>query len=85
MQMGAWEAMSCETPVILSDWELLRSTFPKGAIFVRNTKQSIQEGISRFFTDKEALTKDIIQLKVEKRVLWHSEISMIEDILKSYE
>jgi glycosyltransferase involved in cell wall biosynthesis len=85
MQMGAWEAMSCETPVILSDWELLRLTFPKGVIFVRNTKQSIHEGISRFFTDKEALTKDIIQLKAEKRRLWDNEISMIDDILKSYE
>jgi glycosyltransferase involved in cell wall biosynthesis len=84
MQMGAWEAMSCDTPVILSDWELLRSTFPKGAVFVRNTRQSIEEGVKRFFENKNALKKDIIRLKVEKKVLWDREIDAMKNILKSY-
>jgi glycosyltransferase involved in cell wall biosynthesis len=84
MQMGAWEAMSCDTPVILSDWQLLRSTFPKGAVFVRNTKQSIQEGVIRFFKNKYTLKNDIIQLKMEKKILWDKEIEAVEKILKSF-
>jgi glycosyltransferase involved in cell wall biosynthesis len=84
MQMGAWEAMSCDTPVILSDWELLRSTFPKGVVFVQNTKQSIQTGIRTFFENKDCLRKDIIRLKIEKRELWEKEIQTIESILKSF-
>jgi glycosyltransferase involved in cell wall biosynthesis len=85
MQMGAWEAMSCGTPLILSDWDLLRSTFPKGAVFVKNTKESIQEGIAFFFENQETLKKEIVQLKMEKQPLWDSEINRIKAILKSYE
>jgi glycosyltransferase involved in cell wall biosynthesis len=83
MQMGAWESMSCETPVILSDWKLLRSTFPKGVVFVRNTKHSIQQGIRKFLESKGALKKAITELKVEKEALWHKEIRAIEKLLKS--
>jgi glycosyltransferase involved in cell wall biosynthesis len=85
MQMGAWEAMSCDTPVILSDWELLRLTFPRGAIFVRNVKGSIIEGIKIFFQNKNALKAAIVQLKIEKTALWKEEIDRIEKVLKSYE
>jgi glycosyltransferase involved in cell wall biosynthesis len=84
MQMGAWEAMSCDTPIILSDWQLLRAAFPKGAVFVKNSKESIQDGIVRFFENREALKNDIIRLKVEKRAMWDEEINNIEGILKSY-
>jgi glycosyltransferase involved in cell wall biosynthesis len=85
MQMGAWEAMSCGTPLILSDWELLRSTFPKGAVFVQNTKEGIQEGIAVFLENQKKLKNEIVQLKMEKQPLWDREISRIQAILKSYE
>jgi glycosyltransferase involved in cell wall biosynthesis len=84
MQMGAWEAMSCGTPLILSDWKILRSTFPRGVVFVRNTRKSIERGIRSFFENREALTRDIVQLKIEKNELWKKEIERIEHILKSY-
>jgi glycosyltransferase involved in cell wall biosynthesis len=85
MQMGAWEAMSCDTPVILSDWALLRSTFPKGAIFVKNTQESIREGLTCFYAKKGILKKEIISLRSEKGAIWTKEISAIESILKSRE
>jgi glycosyltransferase involved in cell wall biosynthesis len=34
MQRGAYEAMSWGTPIITSDWPILRGTFPRGAVFV---------------------------------------------------
>jgi glycosyltransferase involved in cell wall biosynthesis len=85
MQMGAWEAMSCNTPVILSDWSLLRATFSKGAIFVRNTPESIQEGVKTFFSNRDALKRDIARLKREKNALWKNEINTVEAILDSRE
>jgi hypothetical protein len=83
MQMAAWEATSCDTPLILSDWALLRSTFPKGAVFVRNQRESIEEGIRRFFRNREELQADIRQLKIEKRRLWDGEVRAIEAVLKA--
>jgi glycosyltransferase involved in cell wall biosynthesis len=83
MQMGAWEAMSCGTPVILSDWELLRSTFPKGAVFVKNTGPSICNGIENFFKNRVTLKNEIVELKIEKKALWDQEVGTIEDLLKS--
>ncbi len=45
MQRGAYEAMALGTPVITSDWPLLRETFSKGALFVDNTPQSIAHAV----------------------------------------
>jgi glycosyltransferase involved in cell wall biosynthesis len=84
MQMGAWEAMSCGVPVILSDWELLRATFPKGALFVRNHRESIEAGIRSFFENRERLRAEIVQLKDEKTALWNREVRAIEAILRAH-
>jgi hypothetical protein len=78
MQMGAWEAMSCDTPLILSKSRLLRTTFPKGAVFVSNTPEGIANGIIEFFANKDRLTKDISSLKQEKRRIWNSEIDKVK-------
>jgi len=44
MQMGAYEAMSLEQPIITSDWEILRESFGNGAVYVNNSASSISEG-----------------------------------------
>lgn len=44
--MGSFEAVSLEKPLIVSDWPVLRDYFPQGAIFVKNTVESICEGVS---------------------------------------
>jgi glycosyltransferase involved in cell wall biosynthesis len=78
MQMGAWEALSCETPLILSDWPLLRRTFPKGTVFVKNYEESICDGINKFFKNKESLKQEIIELKEEKLAVWNEEVNKIK-------
>lgn len=85
MQMAAWEAMSCEVPIILSDWQLLRRTFPKGAIFVKNTQQSIVEGIQKFFANQELFQREISQLKAEKKILWDREVQKILAVITDIE
>jgi hypothetical protein len=59
----------------------LRSTFPKGAVFVKNIGPSIRNGIENFFKNRIALKNEIAELKTEKRALWDEEVGRIEDLL----
>lgn len=45
MQMGAYEAMSLEQPIITSDWDILRESFGPGAVYVNNSASSISQGV----------------------------------------
>lgn len=45
MQLGGFEAVSLETPLITSDWDVLKNYFSKGSIYVDNTASGIAQGI----------------------------------------
>ena len=45
MLRGAWGAIYQATPVIVSDWPILQSSFDKGAIHVDNSSDSIIQAI----------------------------------------
>jgi glycosyltransferase involved in cell wall biosynthesis len=47
MQRGAYEAMALGTPIITSDWRLLRETFSKGAVFVDNSPEDIVKAVRK--------------------------------------
>ena len=85
MQRGAWEAMACGTPLIISDWEILRDTFPRGAIYVDNSKSSIIDGVRAFFDNIEQLKMEIINLRDEKGSLWNSEVDNVMYFIDSLE
>jgi len=64
--LGAYESVSAETPLVLSDTVTMRYYFPYGAVFVENTVQSIRNGILNALGKKERLKKEICRLKSEK-------------------
>jgi glycosyltransferase involved in cell wall biosynthesis len=66
MQRGAYEAMSWGTPIITSDWAILREAFLKGAVFVQNDVAGIADGLADFFRRKEQLKLEIQELRCEK-------------------
>lgn len=51
MLRGAFEALYQGTPVVVSDWPILRDAFPSGAIHVPNTPEGIADGIERLRRD----------------------------------
>lgn len=67
MQRGAYEAMSWGTPIITSDWSILRSAFPRGAVFVKNDCEDIARGVEGFFRKKEQLKLEMQELRQEKK------------------
>ena len=53
MLRGAYEAIYQSTPVIISDWPLLRDAFPHGALHVDNTAQSIVRAVRAVQRDSD--------------------------------
>ncbi|NOY60551.1 MAG: glycosyltransferase family 4 protein [Calditrichaeota bacterium] len=70
MQRGAYEAVYMGTPVITSNWGVLKENFYKGAIFVDNSVDGIKSGIYMAFEEIEKLKKEVSQLKEEKMKMW---------------
>jgi glycosyltransferase involved in cell wall biosynthesis len=70
MQRGAYEAMSWGTPIITSDWPILKGVFSKGAVFVNNQAQEIAKGVATFMAKKELLRTEIQSLKAEREYEW---------------
>jgi glycosyltransferase involved in cell wall biosynthesis len=70
MQRGAYEAMSLGTPIITSDWPLLRSTFAKGSLFVDNSPPSIVAAIRRLQTEWPKLKTDLQVQRAERHAAW---------------
>ncbi|MBW0146441.1 glycosyltransferase [Marinobacter arenosus] len=65
MVCGAYESISAEKPVILSDTPVQRQYFSKGAVFSRNTAQDIKQAINQMVNSIEFMRRDAIDLKKE--------------------
>lgn len=82
---GAYEAVSAEKPVILSDSAVLKSYFYKGALYTNNLSDDIALQITESLHKREDLTKNIQALKVELSQSWLKQQQDLELILKASE
>lgn len=80
--LGAYETLSAETPLVLSDTETMRYFFPHGVIFVKNNKEGVKEGIEKALREKVRLSKEIKQLKETKLKNQKENFLKIEKILE---
>lgn len=62
---GAYEAVSVETPLILSKTKVLKNHFYKGSVFTLNTVDSLIEAIQKAIQDETELRRDVRTLKKE--------------------
>jgi len=54
---GAYEALAVETPVLLSDTEMLRTTFQDTALYAENNSASISSALEEFFKNQSSHAK----------------------------
>ena len=78
MQRGAYEAMSVETPLVLSDWPILRETFSIGSVFVLNTVEGIVEGIKNAMSNLDDLNSAVKKLKHQRSERWDKTIAKLK-------
>lgn len=70
MLRGAYEAVYQGTPVIVSDWPLLREAFAFGALHVDNTRDQIVDAILALRKQPERYREDAGRLRLLKLERW---------------
>jgi glycosyltransferase involved in cell wall biosynthesis len=70
MLRGAYEAVYQGTPVIVSDWPLLRQEFPIGALHVDNTADAIVGAVHELRHRLPSLKSEASRLRDVKRARW---------------
>ena len=72
MQRGACEALSLGTPIITSDWPLLRDYFRQGTVYVDNTAAGIRGGVEALREDIGRYRREIVQLRIDALAEWET-------------
>lgn len=70
MQQGAYEAVSVKKPMVLSDWRLLRESYPCGAVFVANEPASIRAGVLRLIEHYDEYLAGAERIHEERVAIW---------------
>jgi glycosyltransferase involved in cell wall biosynthesis len=72
MLRGAWEAIYQGTPVIVSDWPLLRESFDRGAIHVDNSAAQIVQAVREMRRRHAEYKAEAYALRERKQAAWQS-------------
>jgi glycosyltransferase involved in cell wall biosynthesis len=83
MLRGAWEATYQGTPVVVSDWPVLRQAFDEGAVHVDNTGAGIARGIRKIQRDPEAYRKGARSLMMRKEARWNATREALRALLRA--
>ncbi len=72
MQRGAYEAVYLETPVIVSNFGVLRESFDHGAVHVDNTAADIARGVCQMQEHLARYRKEVQELRQRKLAIWET-------------
>jgi glycosyltransferase involved in cell wall biosynthesis len=81
MLRGAYEAIYQGTPVVVSDWPILRREFSSGARHVRNAAADIVAGVREIKADPQQYRAGAVELRRKKLERWGSVRAAIEQRL----
>lgn len=77
---GAYEGVSAERPLVLSDTAALRKYFYKGAVYTDNTAVDICEKVNQLLSNRRYLL-DVVHLKREINISWEIKKSRIDNLI----
>lgn len=78
LNCGAYEAVSANKPLILSNTEILQNYFNRGVIFVDINPESIAAGITEASRKIEYLTDELKELRVKLEESWSEQFQAAE-------
>jgi len=80
--MGAFEAVSVGTPIIVSDWPVLRDYFSLGTVHVPNTVEGICEGVCLARREQMILQREILVLREQLEADWVRKLAELQQLLR---
>jgi glycosyltransferase involved in cell wall biosynthesis len=87
MQNGAAEALYLGSPIITSDWQVLREYFSRGTIHVDNSAEAIAAAVGRMMEDNDTFRAEVRSLRDEIGARWDRDrsamLTAIEDQLRA--
>ena len=81
MQRGACEALSAGTPIVTSDWPLLRRYFDRGTVHVRPNAAAISGGVEEMRRHHARFASEIEELQIEQRNQWQAAVASLTDLI----
>lgn len=70
MQRAAYEAIYLGTPVVVSDWPILRENFAGGALLVENSPESVAQAWKEAIPRRDELRTGARELRLAKLARW---------------
>jgi glycosyltransferase involved in cell wall biosynthesis len=83
MLRGAYEAIYQGTPVIVSNWNLLREAFPEGAVLVDNSPSEIATAIRAIARDPSSFRAAAARMANHKLQRWASTRRLLTDLVRN--
>ncbi len=84
MQRAAYEAIYLGTPVVVSDWPILRENFDTGALWVENTGADLATALKAAANDRDKLRSGAQELRQKKLDRWRKNYERIVELLEGH-
>jgi glycosyltransferase involved in cell wall biosynthesis len=81
MLRGAYEAVYHGTPVIISNWKILKNAFPQGAIHIENSSKQIVNAVREMQTHYDLYKLDVLSLREKKYQEWKRQKNVILNLI----
>lgn len=81
MQRGACEALSLGTPIVTSDWPLLRDYFHQGTVHVDNTAAGIRDGLLEMQRHYPRYRAEIQALQTQQQREWQAKVRLLTELI----
>ena len=82
MQRGACEALSLGTPIITSDWPLLREYFNNGTVHVPNTSEGISQGVRQIMANYDFYQAGVRDLQITQEQEWEYRLGKLMTLIQ---
>lgn len=81
--LGAFEAVALGTPLIISDWPVLRDYFSDGTVHIPNTIEGVYAGVRQAQREQATLRAGILHLRDQLNTEWTHTFQEFQGLLAS--
>jgi len=82
--MGGFEAVSLGTPLITSDWPVLKEYFSLGTVHIPNTVEGLCEGVHSVMKNHANLKQEMSQMEEILQAEWEQKYNELQMLIQDY-